>query len=55
MMAIPRLLTIMVTTMKGKFKVIAKMAGGHIIIVMGKNILVFLLMIKYMAMAGIIF
>ena len=55
MMAIPRLPTTMVTTMKGKFKVIAKMGGGLIIIVMGKNILAFLLMIRFMDMAGIIF
>lgn len=40
--------------MKGRFQKIRKMGGEHTIIAMGK-IMGYLLMIKYMAMEGIIF
>lgn len=45
----------MAITMKGRFQKIRKMDGGHTIIAMGKNIMGYLLMIKYMAMEGITF
>lgn len=45
----------MVITMKGRFQKIRKMGGEHTIIAMGKIIMGYLLMIKYMAMEGFTF
>ena len=45
----------MVITMKGRFQKIRKMGEEHTIIAMGRSIMGYLLMIKYMAMEGIIF
>lgn len=53
-MEILKLFIIMATTTKEKLKESTKADGGHIIIVMGKNIMEYLSKMKFMVMGDII-